>query len=131
MKTKKRLIIIIFLALVLIGTGSVFYFKKYIIYKVAQKMFLKEGQPIVFGEYTVFIDKIEDNELTGIKITNNKLKLEAKKGRYIYLENDNAVKIELNDGMVEGVSQDQEIPSARMTFKQYSIKLSLNKLSLK
>lgn len=131
MKIKNRIIIIIILVLILAGAGFVFRHKNFIIYKVAQKMLLKEGQPMVFGNYTVSISKIIGNELEGIKITDNKLRLESKKGRYVYIDKENAVKIELNDGTVTGVVSDQQMPSARMTFKQYSIKLSLDKLSLK
>jgi len=130
---KKNFIIllIIVLSLALAAGATAYHFKKSIIYKIAEKTFLKEKQPIKLGEYTLVIDTISGNELSGVKISDNNMKLEAKRGRYVYMEKENYLKIELNDGVVEGASNDELMASARMTFKQYSIKLSLDELFLK
>jgi len=122
---KKNCIILFILLILIIAAVLGYYSRNYVIFKIAEKTILKEGQPLVFGDYTVFINKIRGSELSGIKISNGEFKLEAERGRYVYIETENALRIELREGTIEGLGEDQTMLSARMTFKQYSIKLKL------
>ena len=78
-----------------------------------------------FGNYTVFIDKIRNNELFGIKITGKNRELEAKSGDYVYMPKENAIKFNLIDGVAEDADPKNPNVFRRLTFKQMFIKIRL------
>ena len=111
--------------IILIITITIFIFRGFIFSSTAEKAVLKAGKPIKFGNYTVFIDKITNNKLFGIKITGNDKKLEAKSGDYVYMPNENAIKFNLIDGVAENVDPINPNLFRRLTFKQMVMKIRL------
>lgn len=114
-------VMILFLAISL----TLFLFRGYIFTKLIEKTFLKGGKPIKFGTYTILIDKIEGNKLTGIIITEKYRKLQAKSGQYEYIPKENAVKFILYDGVAEDTDPGNPYAISKLTFKQWNMKIRL------
>lgn len=117
-------IIIIFIVIFTLA-GGLFVFRKAVLVKIAQKVYLRQGQPMKFGNYTVVIDKISGNEFSGIKISGENRELAANSGSYVYLPKENSIRFCLLDG----TARDGDPASAKqfrvMTFKQFYMKVKL------
>lgn len=113
------------LAIISVVLVTVFIFRGIIISNIAGAVVLKAGKLMKFGDYTVFIEKIEGNKLTGIKISGDNRKLEAKSGDYQYIFNENLLKFNLMDGIAEDVDPENTKAFRRLTFKQVSMKIRL------
>jgi len=119
------------LAVIIIALASLFIIRSANFSDIAGSVVLKAGRPMKFGDYTVFIEKIEGNRLIGIKISGNKRKLEAKSGDYQYIINEELLKFNLIDGFAEDVDSDNPEIFRRLTFKQMSMKIRLKEHSSK
>ena len=84
-----------------------------------------------FGDYTVFIERIEGDKLLGIKINGNNRRLEAKSGDYQYNFNEKLLKFNLIEGIAEDANPDNPKQFRRLTFKQISMKIRLKESDLK
>jgi len=124
---KKRLIVYVIPVIILVAI-TLFFFRGFIFNKLAAKIVLRAGQPMQFGAYTVFIERIEDNRLFGIKITDKNRKLEAKSGAYEYLPKENAIRFNLGDGIAEDADPKNPDAFQRLTFKQLYLKIRLKSL---
>lgn len=118
-------------AIILTISIAIFIFRGFIFSNIVEKTVLRAGKPIKFGNYTVFIDKIADNKLFGIKISGNNRKLEAKSGDYIYVPNENAIKFNLIDGVAEDADPKNINLFHRLTFKQMFMKIRLKRSASK
>jgi hypothetical protein len=122
---------VLILGILTLACLAVFIFRGELINKFAAKAILKEGQAMVFGDYTVFIEKINENKLSGIKISGKNRKLEAKSGDYSYFADENVLKFNLQDGVAEDADPDNPQAFRRLTFKQISMKIKLKGSGLK
>jgi len=124
---KKRFVVFVIPVIILVVITA-FFFRGFIFNKLAAKMVLRAGQPMKFGAYTVFIDRIEDNKLFGIKITDKDRKLQAQGGAYEYLPKENAIRFNLVDGVAEDADPKNPDAFQRLTFKQLYLKIRLKSL---
>jgi len=119
------------LAILAIVSISLFIFRGAILSNIAAKVVLKAGKPMRFGDYTVFIERIEGDKLLGIKINGNNRRLEAKSGDYQYNFNEKLLKFNLIEGIAEDANPDNPKQFRRLTFKQISMKIRLKESDLK
>ena len=124
---KKRFIVIVIPVIILVAI-TVFFCRGFIVNKLAAKIVLRAGEPMKFGGYTVFIERIEDNKLFGIKITDKARKLQARGGAYEYLPKENAIRFNLVDGVAEEADSKNPDAFQRLTFKQLYLKIRLKSL---
>jgi len=120
-------------AMVFVFTLSaiLFIFRTHVFDKILEITVLRAGKPIKFGSYTIFIDKIENNKLSGIRITSNIIKLEAKNGEYDYIPKENAIRFRLADGTAQALASKNAKVLNVLSFKQYNMKIRLKELSAK
>lgn len=127
---KKIFIGAIISSLILItAAGGLFLLRRdAIVAAIVEKALLKAGKPLKFGEYTVFIERIEGKKLFGIKISSENGRLEAKSGDYEYIPAMKAVKLNLTDGVAE--DRDPQMPGGYhlLTFKQSHITINLDSI---
>lgn len=124
---KKNFIAVIVPVIIFIFIISLvaFFFRGIILTKLIEKAFLKAGKPITFGTYTILVDKIEGNKLTGIKISEKYRKMEAKSGEYEYIPKEGAVKFILYDGFAEDKDPENPYAVSKLSFKQWNMKVRL------
>lgn len=89
-------------------------------------LYIPEGEPMKFQNYTLLVEKRNNHQLTGVQIYNNipyKEIINAKSGEYIPILEKNEVKLKLVDGIVE--ERDPENPDVvkKMKFKIYFMTL--------
>ena len=126
MKKKKFIAVIVpLLMFILLISLVAFIFRGIIFTKLIEKAFLRAGKPITFGAYTILVDKIEGNKLTGIKISEKYKKMEAKSGEYEYIPKENAVKFVLYDGFAEDTDPKNPYAISKLSFKQWNMKVKL------
>ena len=126
MRNKRFIILLnsIFFLILAIGL-AMFFCSTTISNTIMGNFVLKAGKPMKFGNYTVFIEKIENNRLFGIKIYSKNRKLEAKSGDYVYIPKEKAIKFNLIDGVAEEADSKNPSIFRRLTFEQMLIKVRL------
>lgn len=125
---KKRLVVgITILAIISVTVVSfgVFVYRGAIFAKLAGKIILKAGRPLQFGSYSILVDSVEGNKLSGITVTSKNIKLQAKSGDYLFIPKKNAIKLNLFDGAAEDYDPAHPGESRRLTFKQFNITIRL------
>jgi len=127
------LLIISIITILVIVSVALFLNRGLIVSKIIEKSFLKAGKPLKFGNYIVFIDRIEGNKLFGIKMNGSNRKFEAKSGDYTYLPKEKLIDINLFDGVVEDSGSDNTFLQHKLTFKKFHIifKIKQSRNSLK
>ena len=128
MVSLRKKITIILLTLTILLIFSFLFFRGFIFSKLFEKTLLRAGKPVAFGSYTVCIERIDRNELFGIKIVAKSRSLEARSGTYEYLPKENALKFSLRDGSALDINPDNPQESRRLTFKQMYMKIRLRSL---
>lgn len=119
--------ILIVLAVIIVLAAGLFIFRGLLFVKIAEKVYLRQGQPMKFGNYIVVIDKISGNEFTGIKISTDNRELAAQSGSYVYLPKENAIRFCLLDGTARDSDPENVKQFRIMTFKQFYMKVKLPK----
>jgi len=125
--TKKRFIILAG-SVIIIVCVVLFTFRGLILNKLVGNLVLKAGKPIKFGSYIVLIDRIENKNLYGIKISSKNIKIEAKSGAYEYIPKENVLKFDLINGVGDNINPKNPNMVSRLTFKEYHIKIRLESL---
>jgi len=120
-------ILIVFAVIIVLAAG-LFIFRGLIFVKIAEKVYLRQGQPMQFGNYTVVIDKISGNDFSGIKISGEGRELIAQNGSYVYLPKENAIRFCLLDGTARDNEPENPQQYRLMTFKQFYMKVKLPKV---
>ena len=124
-KKQATSIIVIVVVAIIIVSVTLFFFRGTIITTMGTKMFLKAGKPMQFGEYTVLIDKVQGNKLYGIKVSSKKGRFKAEKGDYLYLPEENAIKLNLINGAADDYDPGNPREFHTLTFKQSCITIKL------
>jgi len=125
MKNKQAVSVLLAIILIVIVSVALFLFRSAIVTTLSEKIFLKAGRPLRFGSYTVLIDKVEGNKLSGIKVSSKNRRFEAKSGDYLYLPGKNAIKFNLIDGAAEDYDPKNPGEFHTLTFKQSYITIKL------
>jgi hypothetical protein len=82
---------------------------------------LRAGKPISYGGYTIVIDAVNGNALSGIKITGGNGRLEAKSGEYKYMPKIYAIRFKMLDGAAEHIDPQYPGRVSIETFKEMMI----------
>ena len=116
----------IILALIIIASAILIFFRGVLATNLAGKILLKSGKPVQFGEYTVLVDRVEANKLYGIKVTSKDKKLTAESGDYTYLPEKNAIKFNLVNGAADNYDPVNPGSYQALTFKHSCITIQLS-----